>query len=301
MAIEGHRTGIFNTLALPPLHESYRNLILHQLYQKFDTTAFRSICWSTPESGMSRDKRSDIIVLPGEERYVMESLGISFSNLRRKAYSCPYHKEETNVEVDEGTVKTSQTHFCTLPISNRPLMCRALPFGIARTNDNRKFHIMADMKGFSILRRRSGSIIADQIMHGVIQIAISMWPFLTDEWWSYYEKAYGSNWKFESLGEVGFTLNDDTIISNIKGAPSVWRTEILGQISNPECLECEGTGIEFWDHLPVPQRRFDLCRKCVLLSIGASFNGVLVDPSNRKILMADGSSYRGDRLSKDDV
>lgn len=311
MALENHRTGLFDTLALPPLHESYRDLILSQLYQKFDAVPFQSICWATPEKGLGPNSQSDIVVLPGEERYALENHGVSFSYLKRKAYSCPYHKEEIRVKREageDGQVETVTPHYCTLDISSRPLLCRAFPFAFGRIpSENRKFKILVDRRGMNTLQRRSGSVLINQLFHSIIQVAISMWPFLDDRWWSYYENAYSNRWKFKSYSEISFTLNDDVILSNIKGAPPAWRTEILAQVAEADCPACEGQGIEFWDRnaegnlLPVSQRRFDICRKCVAPAIGASFGDLLVDPTTRKVLSADGSEYRGDQVLKKEL
>lgn len=308
MALENHRTGLFNSLALPALHEAYRNLIFEQLYTKFDMSPFQSICWATQEGG-GQKFQSDIVVLPGEERFMVEKFGRHFSFTHKKAFGCQHKRVDTKYNKDDvsGDVTSRNIHYCSMDIRTRPLMCRAFPFGIARVPGNtRKLAIVADQRGYRVTRRRLGSSAINQVMHNVIQMAIAMWSFLDDKWWAYYEKAYCSKWKFEEIAQVAFSLTDDAIVSNIRGAPPVWRTQVLAQMADPDCLECSGHGWSFMDRsvtgamLPVNKRRFDVCMTCIMPAIGVRFKDMLVDPSSGKVLDASGKEYRGDRLDLED-
>lgn len=309
MAVEGHFTALFNTLALPPIHESYRNIVFQQLYANFDPV-FQSVCWASGEQDKGPERHSGTVMLPGEERFLVERHDTRFSHADRYAIHCQHHKEETSVKVkqEDGTVKVQTAHYCRLAPSSRPIMCRVQPFRIARDPlDNRSVVVMCDMSGpnRSVLARM-GQRRIDQIVHDIVQMAISMWAFLTDAWWTYYEASFPVSKQFRTVVKAKFSLTDDVVISNIKNAQPAWRAEILAQMATPECPACTGSGIEFMDAtldgimLPVLKRRFDICRTCIMPVLGMRLGGTLIDPVAGKVLTADGTEYRGDTIIKKD-
>jgi len=305
MAIENHLTGLFDTLALPPLQESYRQVVIDQLYQNIRIATFQSVCWASKESparGLSK-----LVVLPGEERYMAERLGLETTFTQPYAHHCVFGRTESNPrtgEDDEGepVVEIVDTRFCTIPPETRPLMCRIFPFGIQRIEgDKRSFNIIVEKSGMRFVQRKWGDVFINQMLHNVAQLGMSMWAFLDDKWWAYYESAFSDRWEFEALVTAKFELTDDAIFSQIRGAPPEMRREVLIQIAKPECELCSGEGWAFVDRtpdkktlLPPTMRRFDLCPDCVQPVLGLRVGNILRDPRNGKILDASGREYRGD-------
>jgi hypothetical protein len=182
------------------------------------------------------------------------------------------------------------------------------PFGIQRSPANpREAVIVCDEKMLRSIHKKRGELAVNQMMHNVSQVVIALWAFLTPAWWVYYEGVYSKNtWTPKEVVRFTFEISDDVVISTVRGAPAEWRAQMLAEIASKECKVCEGLGIEFYDRtiagvpLPVPQRRFDLCRTCVLPQIGARIGNLLVDPTSRKILDATGVEYRGDSVLLED-
>ncbi len=311
MALENHRTGLFDTLALPRVHEAYREIVFHQLYERV-MSVYQSVCWASSEAAMNPTQHSGIVVFPGEEKFLAERFGITLPYSNRTGVNCTHRKVErlthTSGSTEAPDVRLQDVHYCKLDLKTRPLLCRTFPFRIARVpGNNRSLSIQCETAGLRSLVARRGQRTMDQILHDVSQMAISLWAFLSDSWWAYYEASFAEHWRYSEVVRCAFTLTDDVVISNIKNAPPAWRAEILAQIAQPQCPVCEGSGIEFMDRtmdgkhmIAVANRRFDLCRTCVLPELGMRFGDTLIDPSSGRILDETGTAYRGDTLGRED-
>lgn len=303
--IEKSLTGLFNNIALPRVLEAYRNAVFEQLYCKLGPVLFESVCWGSEDTRKPPEQHRNLVVFPGEERFLIENKDVAFTYLTdRKAVNCSYHRSEmipTNTVLPGMSAVFPQAdvkvvHYCRLDGNlDRPLLCRVSPIEVRRIAGNgRKVQIVCERNKFSVIAGRYGTTAINQMLYNVANLFIPLWNFLTDAWWEFYLSGK-SDKDYRVIGDFTFSLTDDMVVSQIRGASPIWRTEILSQIVDPQCEECSGTGIEFWDHVPVLQRRFDLCRTCVLPKIGIVFGGLLVDPSSKKILTQDGTEYRGDK------
>lgn len=312
-AIEKLKRAMFDTITLPPLQEAYRRSVIHQLYNNI-TPVYNTSCWATGCANKPIEHIGKIVMLPGEESFLMHVKNILFDHSNPSGISCPHASKDVFVksnpsDVDHAGVEHTikNIHRCKLGPNDRPIMCRIWPFKIMRhTSDNRCVVVQCDRRGIKSLSSRYGDNFINQKIHDIAQIAISMWPFLDERWWNYYESCMSSLWQHVDICNINFTITDDTIISNIRNAPKEWKAEILALMSDPSCEHCTG-GIEFWDRdtngvmFPVMHRRFDLCRHCVLPKIGLIVDGMLVDPSNRRVLDQYGNEYRGDVILKKDI
>lgn len=316
MAIERLRRSMFDTLVLPPLQETYRKSVIHQLYANI-LPVYNTSCWATGCANKHIEHAGKIVMLPGEEAFLMNNKNIIFDPQNPAGITCPHASRDVFIkqnDVNDAMQNEGVEHVikniyrCKLGPHDRPIMCRIWPFKIKRdASNNRCVVIQCDRRGIKSIASKYGNNFIDQKIHDIAQISISMWPFLDERWWNYYESCMSKEWQHVDICSINFTLNDDVIISNIKNAPHEWRVEMLAMMADASCQYCTG-GIEFWDRdivtgnmFPVKNRRFDVCRHCVLPKIGLIVDGMLVDPSNRRVLDQYGNEYRGDVILKKDV
>jgi len=313
-------SGVYHTLTLPDTVELYRLGVFAQLYSQCPTISFESLCWATPEAGIPPEQQSTVAVFPGEEAFLLKQFELSLSGRRPQAFQCLHGRSDTfidkrqaallreqNPALPDSEYPTRTRRLCNLsPTLDRPLLCRLFPMGVRPIRgEPRRAHVVCWDAALRAMQRR-GSRAITQMAHDVMQVFVALWAWLDDKWWSFYETSFRTDMHWVSLGTFDFELTSDMVHSFVRGAPPVWREQLLAQIASPTCPVCEGKGIEFWDRvilangeervLPVAQRRFDLCRDCVLPALGMLMGGHLVDPHTRKILTPDGKHYRGDKL-----
>ena len=303
MVMVGAYETLFPTLHLPMPLEAYRKCVFEQLYSKMEPVIFQSICWASNEHSSAPEQQSKIVVFPGEERFLHEAFGIHFNSIESTAIRCPHHREEIATRGEGEALTTITRHYCRLSPFERPLICRIQPFHIERRGD-RSSSVSCSRGIYQSIARRTSTSGIDQIAHNIAQMAVAVWPFLSEIWWNYYNNSFPSR-PIESritLVNFDFELTEDAIVTNIRGSEGIWKRKLLISIASPDCIHCEGTGIEFWDHhlnepdrkVPVPQRKMDLCRYCILPNIGARVGSQLVDPSSGRLLDASGGNYNGE-------
>lgn len=313
--------GLFDTLALPRPMELYRRMVIHQVHSKCPTIMFNTMCWASTEVGNADVNQSQVVVLPGEEEYMLKVHGITFEPMWPQAIKCPHRRVVEKVPdrqiqaaaaAPEGSavkLPVRTMHECTASPQERPILCRLFPFGIRRDPKNpRRAVIVCEVQGWNYMQRRMGSNAITQMCHNIANVFVPMWDFLTEQWWDYYNTAYNPTYDWVQVTDFKFSINSDIVHSMINGAPDTMKAELLAEIANPKCPACEGKGIEFWDtvvhpvfktRVPIPpdQRRFDLCRTCVLPQLGMLHrgSGLLINPGSGKILTPDGKGLRGDK------
>jgi len=306
---------MFHPVHMPELIEAYRGAVYEEVYRKMPPVMLKSLCWATSELHLPPEQQSLIMVMPGEEVFLRDQHGINFNLLNQRATCCPHRKEETRVLKDiEGIPTGTKTaHFCRLSPKERPLFCRMWPIQPKKPTEvsatsNRAAELHAEVKAFDALTRSKGEGAVNQLLWNAANAVMAFWPFMSSAWWKFHSKRLSHYHSLRKIIRFEFELPEDNMVSVIKGASDIWRTRLLAQLSREDCETCEGTGIEFWDQtleerasggsrlIPRDKRKFDLCRDCVLVSIGVRFKDLLVDPHSKKVLTATGDAYRGDKI-----
>lgn len=319
-----YKNGFLQTPGLPPVLEMYRRLVLDELYTKFNTSVYKTVCWATEDIPKPPDRHRKLLFFPGEEYYARENHMIYHDNTRQCGTQCALKKRKSVIKAEsaddgvvlgyadsntDASVRTFEVQHCSVSKMTRPLLCRMRPFAFRRVKDSKTGY---KSRAVSIVIQRGmgrqvfekyGSVFFNQLASGMMQSVASMWAFLDEKWWRHYEREtqvhVASKWKQVTTGS--FALNEDVIQSKILGARQEWRTELLAALAVPACPVCTGTGLQLYSEPPLmvgmqARERWDLCKACVLPALGFEMaKGGLVDPHSSRILMPDGTAYRGDR------
>ena len=269
------RNAVFeNRIELPEAVSCYRNILYGHLYNKCDSMLFQSVCWASVDIG--KPAGSSVFgmpVFPGEEAFLEKQRSIMLDGDSPFGVTCPHHRLESG---RSDSVPQKSVHICTLNPKERPLHCRMFPLRVQRMPGRERSATIVCAKPLIGKVISKGDQEVDQMCYNVANAYTLLWNFLSEAWWEFIERTF-SCVEWVEIAQFSFEIDTDTVMSVISESTPEWKAELLKEIAKPECKVCGGTGIEFWDlvkspqggfiPIPVAQRRFDLCRECVVPSV----------------------------------